>query len=137
MLKYLSTSKVYDIYLTVIFNNISSLYMVSEQIYHICEGYLRKTGIFRKYPSQYDIIIPFCRLSITNDSYSPSTIRQWNNLDLSIRNVGSMLHFKSELKKLSTSYSVNIPKYYSYGPRKLNIVLTQFRCSTTFKLWSV
>jgi hypothetical protein len=29
-----------------------------------------------------DIIIPFCRLSITNDSYIPSTIRQWNNLDL-------------------------------------------------------
>ena len=74
-----------------------------------------------------DIIIPFCRLSITNDSYIPSTIRQWNNLDLSIRNVGSMPHFKSELKKLSNSYSVNIPKYYSYGPRKLNIVLTQFR----------
>lgn len=79
-----------------------------------------------------DIIIPFCRLSITNDSYIPSTIRQWNNLDLSIRNVGSMPHFKSELKKLSNSYSVNIPKYYSYGPRKLNIVLTQFRCSATF-----
>ena len=79
-----------------------------------------------------DIIIPFCRLSITNDSYIPSTIREWNNLDLSIRNVGSMPHFKSELKKLSNSYSVNIPKYYSYGPRKLNIVLTQFRCSATF-----
>jgi hypothetical protein len=30
------------------------------------------------------------------------------------------------------SYGVNIPKYYSYGPRKLNIVLTQFRCSATF-----
>jgi hypothetical protein len=79
-----------------------------------------------------DIIIPFCRLSITNDSYIPSTIRQWNNLDLSIRNDGSMPHFKSELRKLSNSYSVNIPKYYSYGPRKLNIVLTQLRCSATF-----
>jgi hypothetical protein len=56
----------------------------------------------------------------TNDSYIPSTIRQWNNLDLSIRNVGSMPHFKSELKKLSNSYSVNIPKYYSYGPRKVS-----------------
>jgi hypothetical protein len=78
-----------------------------------------------------DIIIPFCRLSITNDSYIPSTIRQWNNLDLSITNVGYIPHFKSELKKLSNSYSVNIPKYYSHGPRKLNIVRTQFRCSAT------
>jgi hypothetical protein len=43
-----------------------------------------------------------------------------------------MPHFKGELKKLSNSYSVNIPKYYSYGPCKLNIVLTQFRCSATF-----
>jgi hypothetical protein len=43
-----------------------------------------------------------------------------------------MPHFKGELKKLSNSYSVNIPKYYSYGPRKLNIVLTQFRFSATF-----
>ena len=77
-----------------------------------------------------DIIIPFCRLSITNDYYIPSTIRQWNNLDLSIRNVGSLPHFKSELKILSNCYSKNIPKYYSYGPRKLNITL--FRCSATF-----
>jgi hypothetical protein len=30
------------------------------------------------------------------------------------------------------SYSVNIPKYYSYGPPKLNIALTQFRFSATF-----
>ena len=43
-----------------------------------------------------------------------------------------MPRYKSELKKLSNSYSVNIPKYYSYGPRKLNIVLTQFRFSATF-----
>jgi hypothetical protein len=65
----------------------------------------------------------------------PSTIRQWNNLDLFIRNVGSMPHFKSELKKMSNSYSVNIQKYYSYGPRKLNIVLTQFRCTMIEWMW--
>ena len=79
-----------------------------------------------------DIIIPFCRLYITNDSYIPSIIRQWNNLDMSIWNVCSMPRNKSELKKLSNSYSGNIPKYYSYGPRKLNIVLTQFIFSATF-----
>ena len=48
-----------------------------------------------------------------------------------------MPHFKSEQKKLSYSYSVNIPKYYSYGPRKLNIVLTQFRCSATFLMYDL
>ena len=37
-----------------------------------------------------DIIIPFCRLSNTYDSFIPSTIRQWNSLDPSIRNVDSI-----------------------------------------------
>jgi hypothetical protein len=32
-----------------------------------------------------DIIIPFCRLSNTYDSFIPSTIRQWTSLDPSIR----------------------------------------------------
>jgi hypothetical protein len=67
----------------------------------------------------------------TNSDFQTEIV-YWNNLDSSIRNVGSLSHFKSELKKLSNSYGVNIPKYYSYGPRKLNIVLTQFRCSATF-----
>jgi hypothetical protein len=71
-----------------------------------------------------------------------------------------MPHFKSDLKKLSNSYvrvelpnisrlrskwqslgnqsrqfsrSLQIPLYRdSYGPGKLNIVVTQFRCSATF-----
>ena len=37
-----------------------------------------------------DIILPFCRLSLTNDSYIPSTIRLWNKLDISVRNVESL-----------------------------------------------
>jgi hypothetical protein len=41
-----------------------------------------------------DIIIPFCRLSNTYDSFIPSTIRQWNSLDPSIRNVDSIANLK-------------------------------------------
>ena len=78
-----------------------------------------------------DIIIPFCRLSLTNNSYIPSTIRQWNRLDKSIRNSDSLSRFKTELKKINAECEP-VPKYFSYGPRKLNIVLTQFRCSATF-----
>jgi hypothetical protein len=37
-----------------------------------------------------DIIIPFCRLSITCDSFILSTIRQWNSLNPSLRNVESI-----------------------------------------------
>ena len=46
-----------------------------------------------------DIIIPFCRLSNTYYSFIPSTIRQWNSLDLPIRNVDSIAKLKTELRK--------------------------------------
>ena len=46
-----------------------------------------------------DIIIPFCTLSNTYNSFIPSTIRQWNSLDPSLRNVGSIAKFKTELRK--------------------------------------
>ena len=46
-----------------------------------------------------DIIIPFCRLSNTCDSFIPSTIRQWNSLDPSLRNMESIANFKTELTK--------------------------------------
>jgi hypothetical protein len=68
-----------------------------------------------------DIIIPFCRLSNTYDSFIPSTIRQWNSLDPSIRNVDSIAKFKTELRKRKV-----------IGPRKLNIILTQLRCFASF-----
>jgi hypothetical protein len=43
--------------------------------------------------------MPFCRLSNTYDSCIPSTIRQWNSLDPSLRNVDSIAKFKAELRK--------------------------------------
>lgn len=78
-----------------------------------------------------DIMLPFCRLTLTIESFIPSTIRQWNNLDLSIRNAESTQRFKNDLKKLN-SMNLSIPKHYSFGPRKLNIILTQLRCSASF-----
>jgi hypothetical protein len=48
---------------------------------------------------QSDIIMPFCRLSNTYDSFIPSTIRQWNSLDPSLRNVDYIAKFKAELRK--------------------------------------
>jgi hypothetical protein len=42
---------------------------------------------------------PCCRLSITGDSFIPSTIRQWNSLTPSLRNVEYIAKFKTELRK--------------------------------------
>ena len=77
-----------------------------------------------------DIIIPFCRLSNTYDLFIPSTIRQWNSLDPSLRNVDSIAKFKTELRKRKDISQV--PKHYEIGPRKLNIILTQLRCFASF-----
>ena len=57
-----------------------------------------------------DIIMPFCRLSNTYDSFIPSTIRQWNSLDPSFRNVDSIAKFKAELRKRKDISQV--PKHY-------------------------
>jgi hypothetical protein len=69
-----------------------------------------------------DIIVPFCRLSLTRDSFVSATVREWNNLNLSVRNLDTLSKFK---KAIRSSISIPIPRHYSYGPRKLNIILTQ------------
>ena len=46
-----------------------------------------------------DIIIPVCRLLNTYDSFISSTIRQWNSLDPSLRNVDYIAKYKTELRK--------------------------------------
>ena len=79
-----------------------------------------------------DIIVPFCRLSLTQNSFIPSTVRQWNNLDQSVRNLGTLSGFKNALRKENIIKRMSIPKYFQYGPRKLNIILTQLRNSSSF-----
>ena len=77
-----------------------------------------------------DIIMPFCRLSNTYDSFIPSAIRQWNSLDPSLRNVDCIAKFKAEIRKWKDISQV--PKHYEIGARKLNIILTPFRCFASF-----
>jgi hypothetical protein len=37
-----------------------------------------------------DIIVPFCRLSLTRDSFVPATVREWNSLNISVRNLDTL-----------------------------------------------
>jgi hypothetical protein len=64
-----------------------------------------------------DIILPFCRLSSTRDSFIPSTIQMWNSLNNTIRNVDTLSKFKSGLKKIDETENHAVPKHYFYGPR--------------------
>ena len=79
-----------------------------------------------------DIILPFCRLSSTSNSFIPSTIKLWNSLKNNIRNVDTLSKFKSELKKIDETENHSVPKHFFCGPRKLNIILTQLRNSASF-----
>ena len=60
----------------------------------------------------YDIIVPFCRLSSTRDSLTPSTIKMWNGLNNTIRNVDTLSKFKSELKKIFETGKHAVAKHY-------------------------
>jgi hypothetical protein len=50
----------------------------------------------------------------TYDSFIPSTIRQWNSLDPSLRNVDYIAKFKTELRKRKDISQV--PTHYEIGP---------------------
>jgi hypothetical protein len=78
-----------------------------------------------------DIIVSFCRLSLTRDSFVTATVREWNNLNISVHNLDTLYKFK---KAIRSSISMQIPRHYSYGHRKLklNIISTQLRCNASF-----
>lgn len=68
--------------------------------------------------------LPLCRTTSYYNSFIPSTIKLWNNLDAEIKDSSSLSIFKSKLK------NQNIPKtykHYSFGNRKENIILCQLR----------
>lgn len=75
-----------------------------------------------------DYRIPFFRLSTTNSSFLPSTLRSWNTLDNSVRSSASLNIFKKSLK----TDVLNAPSYFGVGDRKLNIIHTKLRhnCSS-------
>ena len=79
-----------------LFYNIQN-HSAPEYLYKLIPPNIQSTTI---YPLRNgnDIIVPFCRLSLTSESYIPSTIKRWNNLDPAIRRVNSLSNFKYELK---------------------------------------
>ena len=66
------------------------------------------------------------RLSISQQSFFPSTTKLWNLLDLRIRQLSTFESFKYKLKQ---HYYKNAkpPSYYNIGNRYLNILHTRIR----------
>ena len=105
--------------------------MAPEYLRHLVPPTIQSTTI---YPLRNgdNLIVPFCRLSITNSSFIPSTVKEWNKLDIAIRKLDSLSKFKNAIRLNSQTNKISVPKLYYYGPRKLNVILTQIRCTASF-----
>jgi hypothetical protein len=62
----------------------------------------------------------------------PSTVKELNKLDIAIRKLDSLSKFKTAIRLNSQSNNISVPKLYYYGPRKLNVIIAQLRCTASF-----
>jgi hypothetical protein len=79
-----------------------------------------------------NLIISFCRLEITTESFISPAFNPWNRLDQSDRNLDTLTKFKKAIRREQLDNTKRIPKHFYYGPRKLNIIHTQLRNSYSF-----
>ena len=85
--------------------------------------------------NRYNISIPITSSEIYKNSFIPSTIRLWNQLDESIRQSPNISSFKKQI-----SHEHTPPKHFLIGKRQRNIILTKLRhnCSSlNFDLYRV
>ena len=68
-----------------------------------------------------------CRTESLKSSFFPQTIKDWNNLPDNIKNAPSLASFKRLLKTLPEYKAFSPPKWFEYGPRRLNIINCQLR----------
>ena len=67
--------------------------------------------------------IPFSRLCSYENSYFPSTLKLWNELDQQVRTLPTISRLKSNIKTIQDK----IPDYTNVGDCKHNIILTRIR----------
>ena len=67
----------------------------------------------------------FARTELYRTSFLVSTIKEWNRLELSIREAPTINSFRYRLKK--ELCAKHPPKYYNTGHRKLNVIHCQMR----------
>jgi hypothetical protein len=76
--------------------------------------------------SSHNIYVPFNRLSVFQISYFPCTLKEWNSLDLTIRNLPTFSSFKLKLQQIFYTKRRN-PQYYSIGDRFLSVLHSRMR----------
>ena len=58
--------------------------------------------------------------------------KKFDDTKVAIRKLDSLSKFKNDIRLNSQSNKISVPKLYYYGPRKLNVILTQLRCTASF-----
>ena len=106
------------IYMFKIVHGLSPLYLSQ-----ICQPTASSTRYATR--SANNIRVPRCRTSYLKKYFFPSSIRYWNSLDYSIRNLDSLSLFKRRIKD-KYGYKRPPPHYYS-GLRAASIWHTRLR----------
>ena len=74
-----------------------------------------------------DLIIPFCRLSITTESFIPSTVKLWNRLGQFDRNLDTLSKFKNAIRKEQSDIMQNVSRnIFIMVPENLILFLLNF-----------
>ena len=75
-----------------------------------------------------DLTVPFARTTAFQSSFMVNTTKCWNSLDMSVRNIDSVCKFKQFICPVIKE----VPDYYDFGKRSLNIIHTRLRhnCSS-------
>ena len=66
-----------------------------------------------------DVTIFYCKTDIIRYSYFPSTIFEWNNLDIKIGKANSLIPFKNYLLRTAGQH-IAMPTYGIHNPIGLN-----------------
>ena len=74
---------------------------------------------------------PLSRLTLYQKSFFPSTLKLWNDLDLTMRNSPSVHIFKKKLKQKFVQFP-RPPTYHFTGNRNLNILHARLRQKCSF-----
>ena len=85
--------------------------MAPEYVRHLVPPTIQSTIIYPLRNGDH-LIVPVCRLSITNSSFIPSTVKEWNTLVIAIRKLASLSKFKNALRTNSQPNKISVLKLY-------------------------
>jgi len=107
-----------------ILNNLTQPYLRS-----VCPNYVANVTHYNLRNATH-LVIPKCRTSSFQNSFFPTTVHDWNELDEDIRNCATLESFKNKLKKL---FYINAKSFYhSYSSGYAGKNLTRIRLGLSF-----